>query len=765
MNTLNKQKIELLSPAGNKESFYSALNSGADAIYISGTKFGARAYASNFTNEEISECIRSAHLLGVKVYVTVNTLIKDSEINEVLTFVNFLYKENVDAILVQDIGLVHILRNIFPDLTLHASTQMNVHSVEEARKLKTLGFKRIVLGRECDIELVKKIKKEVDIEIEVFAHGALCMSNSGQCYMSSFIGKRSGNRGRCGGACRLAYELIKNDEVVGEKAYYLSLKDLYTLDKVDQLIEASVDSIKIEGRLKRKEYVSLVTTAYKEAILGTIDEHKRKYQLQEMFNRGFTSGHIFKEENTNQTNIDSPNHIGIRIGKTVKAFKNTVYIKLDSLPKWDSLQLNDSIRIKNDNLEDGITLNKIDICDENFNVIRRASEAKKANIIKIDSHISLAPNMEVLKTSTAKLIKEFGEIETRKRAIKGIIFKSEDNKLGLKLECDDISVVEYAQVVLEISNNPSMKDRITEQISKINNTCFCFESLINESDNIFLPIKEINELRRRAIESLEKAILESYNRPYNKMKFKTKVNEYLQDFKLYAKVRTKDQYDACVENGIKYIISEEEDLKGLENVIYMNPRNSMLSPGISEDGKISGVYKNIFNAYAVHFMHQQGIETVGLSVELSKVEIENLINNYKNLFGKSPNLLMMVYGHYEVMLMKHCLINKFNSYYKMNCKECVNNQYYLKDKLDYKFPLIRGYKCNLKLLNSMKLHLIKYLNDIKEMGVNNLLLDFTIESKEETKFIIENYLASLEERIFIRDIENATYGHYKEEIE
>ena len=144
--------------------------------------------------------------------------------------------------------------------------------------------------------------------------------------------------------------------------------------------------------------------------------------------------------------------------------------------------------------------------------------------------------------------------------------------------------------------------------------------------------KEINELRRKAIVSLEKAILESYSRPYNNMKFKTKENEYLQDFKLYAKVRTKEQYDACVENGIEYIISEEEDLKGLENVIFMNPRNSMLSPGISEDGKISGVYKNIFNAYAVHFMHQQGIETVGLSVELSKVEIENLINNYKNLF-------------------------------------------------------------------------------------------------------------------------------------
>lgn len=764
MENINKNTIELLSPAGDIDSFYSALNSGADAIYISGNKFGARAYATNFTEEQMKECIREAHLLGVKIYVTVNTLIKDKEINEALSFVNFLYKEKVDAILVQDIGLVHILRNIFPDLVLHASTQMNIHSVDEARKLKALGFKRIVLGRECDIELVKKIKKEVDIELEVFAHGALCMSNSGQCYMSSFIGKRSGNRGRCGGACRLAYELIKNDETVGKKAYYLSLKDLYTLDKVQELINAGVDSLKIEGRLKRKEYVSLVTKTYKEAINGVVDENKRKYQLQEMFNRGFTSGHIFKDDNEKQTNIDSPNHIGIRIGKTVKAFKNSVYIKLDTLPKWDNLELNDSIRIKSENLEDGITLSKIDICDENFKIVRRASEAKKNDIIRLDSHISLSTNMEVLKTSTNKLLKEFGETEKRRRGITGLIFISEDNRLGLNLKCDNINVIEVSDSCLEVSTNPTMKDRIKDQISKINNTSFYFEELINNIDNVFLPIKDINELRRKAIDSLEKAILDSYGLEYNKSKFKAKVDEFSNEFRLYAKVRTKEQYEACKEMGIKYIISEEDELKGLD-IIYMNPRNALVSPGMSEDGKISGVYKNVFNAYAVHYMHKNGVETVGLSVELSKEEIINLVENYKNLFGKNPNLLMMVYGHYEVMLMKHCLINKFNNYHRLNCKECINNQYYLKDKLDYKFPLVRGHKCNLKLLNSMKLHLIKYLNDIREIGINNLMLDFTIESKEEVKFIIENYIASLEERIFIRDIENATYGHYKEEIE
>ncbi|MFA6842985.1 MAG: peptidase U32 family protein, partial [Bacilli bacterium] len=221
------KKIELLSPAGDKESFISAINNGADAIYIAGTKFGARAYITNFSNEEISELIRYAHGLDVKVYVTVNTLIKNSEIQECLEFVDFLYKNSVDAILIQDIGLACILRNIFPKLPLHASTQMNVMTVGEAKRLKAEGFERIVLARECPIQTIIDIKAQVDIELEVFAHGALCMSYSGNCYMSSLIGKRSGNRGRCAGACRMEYTLTDLTDDIGTK-YFLSTKDLCT---------------------------------------------------------------------------------------------------------------------------------------------------------------------------------------------------------------------------------------------------------------------------------------------------------------------------------------------------------------------------------------------------------------------------------------------------------------------------------------------------------------------------------------------------------
>ena len=255
-------RTEILSPAGNKESFISAIHHGCDAIYIGGLKFGARAQAQNFTIDEIIELINYAHLYEVKVYVTVNTLIKDEEFLEAVSFVKQLYINNVDAIIVQDIGLASYLLKVFPDIVLHASTQMNIHSFDQALFLKNLGFKRIVLARECKYELIKKIKQEIDIELEVFVHGALCMSYSGNCLMSSVIGKRSGNRGKCAQPCRLLYSL--NDS--NKPSYLLSPKDLMTLNDLDKLLDLNIDSLKIEGRMKRKEYVGLVTQIYKEKV-------------------------------------------------------------------------------------------------------------------------------------------------------------------------------------------------------------------------------------------------------------------------------------------------------------------------------------------------------------------------------------------------------------------------------------------------------------------------------------------------------------------
>src|SRR5690554_1468482 len=305
---MNAKKIELLAPAGDKDTFLLALSNGADAIYLAGKSFGARASAQNFSNDEIKECIDLAHILNKKVYVTINTLLFDSEFSELECFVEFLVSVNVDAAIIQDIGALEFLRTSFPDLELHASTQMNVHTVAHAELLKSLGIKRIVLARETPIEVIKEIISKVKIEIEVFAHGALCISYSGNCLMSSFIGKRSGNRGKCAQPCRLAYQL--DDDI--EKKHVLSTKDLMTLEELNTLVDANITSLKIEGRLKRKEYVAQVVRSYRkmlEAISNnkTIDVAQEIIELEKVFNREFTKGFLLNANNQDVTNTKSVN--------------------------------------------------------------------------------------------------------------------------------------------------------------------------------------------------------------------------------------------------------------------------------------------------------------------------------------------------------------------------------------------------------------------------------------------------------------------------
>ena len=231
-------KIELLAPAGTRDSFFAAINNGADAIYLAGKAFGARASADNFTDQEIKELIQYAHIRDKKVYVTVNTIIFEDELADVIKFIEFLYINDVDAIIIQDLGLAMVVHEKYPDLALHASTQMNIHNINMVKTIQKLGFKRIVLPREMPLETIKQIKKEVDIELEVFIHGALCVSYSGNCYFSSLIGKRSGNRGRCAQPCRLPYTLLNQEK------YWLSPKELCTIDKIKELIEEGIDSFK-----------------------------------------------------------------------------------------------------------------------------------------------------------------------------------------------------------------------------------------------------------------------------------------------------------------------------------------------------------------------------------------------------------------------------------------------------------------------------------------------------------------------------------------
>ena len=306
------KKIELLSPAGNMDSLIAAVEAGCDAVYLGGTLFGARAFAGNFNDDEIIEAIKYCHLYGVKVYVTMNTLVKNNEVDDFLKQALFLHQNGVDALIVQDFGMICYLREKYPNLEIHASTQANICSKDVCLLYHRLGVKRVVFARELSLEECEAI--DVPIEKEIFIHGALCISYSGCCLMSSMLGGRSGNRGECAGVCRMPFYLKKGNSTLQKNRYLLSTKELNTTGNFASLINSNIDSFKIEGRMKGPLYVGFITRLYRRLLDGEdVDLSFELDSLRTIFNRDFTKGRLFLESDIGLMNQDSPNHRGLRI--------------------------------------------------------------------------------------------------------------------------------------------------------------------------------------------------------------------------------------------------------------------------------------------------------------------------------------------------------------------------------------------------------------------------------------------------------------------
>ena len=362
-------KIEVLAPAGSMESLYAAINKGADAVYLGGNKFSARAYASNFDNENMQKAIDYAHSYGVKIYVTINTILKENEIEEAVRYVGYLYEIGADALIIQDLGLFKRIKEEYPDLELHASTQMTIHNGEAAIYFKEKGFHRLVLSREMTIDEIKHISKDLMIETEMFVHGAICVSYSGQCLMSSIIGGRSGNRGRCAQPCRMEYTL-KGEKSGEQKGHLLSPKDMCTIEDVKDIIETGTHSLKIEGRMKRPEYVAGVVDNYRKAVDKVL--FKKKYNIQEgkgqllqLFNRsGFTNAYLKGNTGKDMMSFNSPKNAGVPLGLVEKSGE----IKLK-----ESLSLGDGVRYR----DKGFTVSKILLNGKEI------SSAKRGDIVKL----------------------------------------------------------------------------------------------------------------------------------------------------------------------------------------------------------------------------------------------------------------------------------------------------------------------------------------------------------------------------------------------
>ena len=358
--------VELLSPVGEWDSLVAAVQNGANAVYFGANEFNARMNSKNFNREELKRAIEYAKLRNVKTNLTLNILIKDKEFVQAIELVKYAYECGIDAIIVQDLGLAREIIKLFPDLDVHSSTQMTVYNIDGVKEIEKLGFKRCVLARELSLDEIRNICSNTNIEIEVFIHGALCICYSGQCLMSSSIGGRSGNRGKCAGTCRLPYTLLKNEHMV-EKGHLLSSKDVCTLDILPELISAGIKSFKIEGRMKSPEYVGLVTSIYRKYIdlansnKEYIVDEKDREKLMQIFNRGgFSTGYLKGKLGKEMMYKDKPNHMGIYIGKVLNYNYNKGYVKFKTEKEillGDSISINDAscriseLMISNNNIK------------------------------------------------------------------------------------------------------------------------------------------------------------------------------------------------------------------------------------------------------------------------------------------------------------------------------------------------------------------------------------------------------------------------------
>jgi len=795
--------IELLAPVGSMESLYAAVQNGANAVYLGGKLFNARQYASNFDFDELKEAVTYAHLRGVKVYVTANILVDNSEMEDVIDYIKFLYEVDVDGIIVQDLGLAYLIRKFFPDLHIHGSTQMTINNLSGAEFVYDMGFTRVVLARETPIDEIRYIHKNTPIELEAFIHGALCVCYSGQCLMSSLIGGRSGNRGKCAQPCRMPSSLVDgNDNIVKnwDKKYLLSPRDLNTLENLEELIDSGIVSLKIEGRMKRAEYVATVVKNYRKVL----DQGSRSLKLEDkkdveqIFNRGFTKGLTFGDFGRDFITVERPDNRGILVGKVIRADKYNIFIELEG------------------DIDEGDGLEFITARGE-YKGIKAPFNSKKGTKMKLKNPGYILNDSLVYKTSSVNLLNRAKE-SYQQENIKNPIDMEIDINIGespkLMVMFKGRMVTEVADVKVEKSERIALtKEKIKEQLSKLGDTTYTLNNInINLEDNSYLPVSVLNSLRREAIERLDDLLKNMNHRNsideeiYNDKKqkfFQYKNTGKELNNMLSVKVNSIDQFNQLdlnkfdriylgFYNDLEAVISKvkqynkqayiwtnkilyQKDLENLGEII--DPiKNKLDGVSVSNLGslkyikdrfdlKIHGdIGLNVFNSFTLDYLDNIGLDSITLSPELNLNQIKK-IEESSNAFTEA-----IVYGYLPVMVTKHCPMSLVKGCKDdKNCIRCnFSKGYGIKDRIGATFYMERkeGFS---NIYNSVPLMVIDSLNQIKNSRVSMIRLDFTIETngiREIQKIhydYINNQIGEKEVKEFLnrfKEDKNITNGHY-----
>lgn len=777
--------MELLAPAGTMENFMAALESGADAIYLGGKVFNARAHAANFGIDELREAVRLAHILDVSVYVTVNILIGDTELKDLEQYIKDLDSIGVDAIIVQDLAVAEIAKRVAPNIHLHGSTQMTAATLDAVRFYESLGFTRVVLARELSLKEIQHICKHCKAEIEVFVHGALCVCYSGQCLMSSFIGGRSGNRGACAQPCRLPYELLdsKGESVLPKhEAYLLSPKDLNYSEHMNELVAAGVTSFKVEGRMKKVSYVRQVIGTYREILDdASIHENQRK-ALASGFNRGFSTAYLEDTVGRQMMTVVAPNHQGKPIGESYTK-KGEVYLSLTEPIEQGSL-----VKILQSN--GSVTYYTVD--DEWTCVSDTLYKGRPAEGLAVGQlYLASTP-----KNTKSRGLQEF----TRKYDMSvylsvGSNGETNDTELTAILD-SGLSVTVTNEYVPAIANKvPTSLEKVTEQLGRLGNTLFRL-SYVDIPDGPYMwPASVLNALRRDAVTALETVLITHHVESWQALQVTGDVDY---DFKAQHEL----SYDTCP--MISARVDEIEGVKaaiagGAQKIVFGGDRLSrtpyalsiydevarlcaqsdvictFATPRVVKDDEVEAYKRtleaivqahpdsisihvpqallwlrelgytgaieadtglNIFNTPTLHFWEQLHISCVNPSQELTLKQITELAKH------SHVPIETMIHGYTEMMISEYCAIASFvGTGSKVNCPmPCVKESYSLKDRKGEIFPIRTDPYCRMHIMNSHEMDMRAYVPMLLQKGISILRIDGRHMKPSYVKDIVSQYV-------------------------
>ena len=751
---------ELLAPAGSMEHLKIAINAGASSVYLSGKNYGARKFAQNFTLDEIHEAVKLAHLHNVRVYVTVNTLIKESELESVLNYLNELYAIGVDAVLVQDLGLIELINRHLPKLKIHASTQLTCENQRKLDYLESKNVKRVVLPREMRKEEIENLK--TNMELEIFAHGALCYSYSGQCLMSSFKGGRSGNRGTCAQPCRQKYRLNNKED------YYLSPRDLCLYDELKEISEMNIRCIKIEGRMRSKQYLAIVISEYRKA-LNKLKSNKtsKTENLKLVFNRGFTKGQF---KSTYERSI-RPGHLGLKIGKVIETKKSQIAIKLNDDLKTIPDKGDGLLFIKKDNdygME--ISQNPIVTTLNHFNknkikqvkdltrknkvlIIKKVRQNKKNNFKLENSDVYLTKRNSL--TRKAKEIENSGSSFVKSKLILTFSLKNKYPKVKGRLTLANHREVTYEVVGTAKFETPLKRnvtgETIEKQLSKLDNYPFEITQInMNYDGSLFIPIKEINKIRRELFEGLESEIHKLYENKKEKINLRQIEMKRSDEISLSYYTNNLDDLKEIADVKRVYLeIPPNDSINFMVNFLKQSIETAFNKdyeliwkwPDIAHDNlvksltKVKGIlnklnypikimsndFKGEYGPYSMNIANTESINSlkdykiITISLELRKRDYEDMIKNCED----NSKIEILVQGPVELMKTRYG--------FKENIKNAsLNDEYPIR-------PSLSGEE--LIIFNNEDLSLIDEIGYLKSIGYVNFSIDGRYKNKDYIKMI------------------------------